>query len=133
MSTLSKIKLRPVTVPNPYYSRAHPEDATNPSTISAVVNVHESAITTLATRGVLDAAQIAAATKFRALFEAMGGKGADAIDYGREPVDGSTARERSLTGRWRPARNWRDVASFSALASTGWSRRSVAKDAHFIK
>ncbi|MGN7878575.1 DUF6456 domain-containing protein [Ensifer sp. 22460] len=93
MSTPSKIKLRPVTVANPYYSRAHPEGVTNPSTISAVINVRESAVTTLATRGVLDAAQVAAADRFRRLFEAMGGKGAGAIDYGREPVDGGTTRE----------------------------------------
>lgn len=58
-----------------------------------MVNVRESAITTLASRGVLDAAQVAAADRFRALFEAMGGKGAGAFDYGREHVDGGKARD----------------------------------------
>lgn len=90
---LSKTKLRPVTVPNPYYSRAHPADATNPPTVPAVINIRESAVTTLATRGVLDAEQVAAANRFRALYEAMGGKGAGAVDYGREHVDGGKARE----------------------------------------
>lgn len=42
----------------------------------------------LASRGRIDAAQVAAASKFRALWEQMGGKGASAIDYCREPVDG---------------------------------------------
>ncbi|WOS61371.1 hypothetical protein [Sinorhizobium fredii] len=93
MSAPSKTKLRTVTVPNPYYSRAHPADATNPPTIPAVINVRESAVTTLATRGVLDAAQVAAANRFRLLYEAMGGKGAGAIDCGREHVDGGKARE----------------------------------------
>jgi hypothetical protein len=80
--------LRAVTVDNPYFSRAHAGAATNPRTIPAVVNIRESAITMLASRNRIDAAQVAAATKFRALFEAMGGKGASAIDYGREHVDG---------------------------------------------
>ncbi|RVP07338.1 hypothetical protein CN083_15705 [Sinorhizobium meliloti] len=93
MSSPSKIKLRPTGVPNPYFSRAHPPGPTNPRTIPAVVNVRESAVATMASRGVLDPAQVAAADRFRALFEAMGGKGAGAIDYGRERVDGGKARE----------------------------------------
>ncbi|MHC2489372.1 hypothetical protein CN200_31680 [Sinorhizobium meliloti] len=88
MSAPSKSKLRPATVANPYFSRAHPPGPTNPRTIPAVVNVRESAVTTMASRGVLDSAQVAAADRFRKLFEAMGGKGAGAIDYGREHVDG---------------------------------------------
>ncbi|MDK1385111.1 hypothetical protein QN224_06785 [Sinorhizobium sp. 8-89] len=86
-------KLRPTEVPNPYFSRAHPADAANPRTIPAMVNVRESAIVTLASRGQIDPAQLAAANRFRALFEAMGGKGAGAIDYSREHVDGGKARE----------------------------------------
>ncbi|MBB5536831.1 hypothetical protein GGD55_003542 [Rhizobium giardinii] len=77
-----------MTVENPFYSRAHAGDPTNPKHINAVVNIRESAITMLASRNKIDAAQVAAATKFRALWEAMGGKGASAIDYGREHVDG---------------------------------------------
>ncbi|WP_315857752.1 hypothetical protein [Rhizobium leguminosarum] len=46
-----------------------------------MMNIRESVITTLAARGVLDAAQVAAATHFRALWESMGGKGASAIDW----------------------------------------------------
>ncbi len=74
-------------VDNPYYSRAHCEDPTNPRTIPAVMNIRESALTTMAARGVLNAAQVAAAPRFRALWESMGGMGASAIDYGREQVD----------------------------------------------
>jgi hypothetical protein len=47
-------KLRPTTVANPFYSRAHPADASNPATIPAVVNIRESAETTLAARGKLE-------------------------------------------------------------------------------
>ncbi|QPB21336.1 hypothetical protein [Rhizobium sp. 007] len=93
MPAPSKARLRPTLVPNPYFSRAHPADSANPRKIAAVVNIRESAITTLASRGVLDAAQVAAADRVRALFEAMGGKGASAIDYGREHVDGGKVRD----------------------------------------
>ncbi|MGO7508909.1 hypothetical protein ACC677_02595 [Rhizobium ruizarguesonis] len=88
-----KLKLRPVLVENPFYSRAHPADATNPRDVVAMMNVRESAITTMAARGVFDAAQVAAATRFRALWESIGGKGAGAINYGKEPVDGGKARD----------------------------------------
>ncbi|WP_237352972.1 MULTISPECIES: hypothetical protein [unclassified Rhizobium] len=79
--------LRAVTVANPYYTPAHDGEAGNPRTIPAIVNIRESAITMLASRGRIDAAQLAAATRFRALWEAMC-RSTRAIDYGREPVDG---------------------------------------------
>ncbi|MBB2670708.1 UNVERIFIED_ORG: hypothetical protein GGE44_000249 [Rhizobium esperanzae] len=59
----------------------------NPRTIPAIINIKESAITMLASRGRIDAAQLAAATRFRALWEAMC-RSTRAVDYGREPVDG---------------------------------------------
>ena len=88
MPAPSKTKLRAALVENPDHSRAHAGDATNPRTVPAMINIRELAITTMAARGVLDAVQIEAATRFRALWEAMGGKGVSAIDYGREFVDG---------------------------------------------
>ncbi|WP_318030068.1 hypothetical protein [Rhizobium ruizarguesonis] len=69
-----KLKLRPVLVENPFHSRAHPADETNPRDVVAMMNVRESAVTTMAARGVLDAAQVAAADRFRRLWESMGGK-----------------------------------------------------------
>ena len=63
--------LRAVTVENPYFSRVHAGDATNPRKISAVVNIRESAITMLASPNQIDAAQVAAANRFRALWETM--------------------------------------------------------------
>lgn len=81
--------LRAVTVANPYFN---PGDATNPRTIQAVVNIRESAAVMMHSRGRLDDAQFAAATKFRALWEAMY-RSTRAIDYGREPVDGGTRAE----------------------------------------
>ncbi|MGR8960996.1 hypothetical protein [Rhizobium leguminosarum] len=79
--------LRAVTVTNPYHTPAHDGEAGNPRTIPAIINIKESAITMLASRGRIDAAQLAAATRFRAMWEAMC-RSTRAIDYGREPVDG---------------------------------------------
>jgi hypothetical protein len=42
--------LRGVIVDNPFYSRAHAGDPTNPRKINAVINIQESAITMLASR-----------------------------------------------------------------------------------
>jgi hypothetical protein len=88
-----KQKLEPVYVDNPYYSKAHDRDNSNPIKIKAQINVRESAIVTLAARKHIDEAQFAAATKFRSLWEAMGGAGAGSFDYSREPVDGGGSRE----------------------------------------
>jgi len=79
--------LRAVTVANPYYTPAHDGEAGNPLTVPAIINIRESAITMLASRGRIDAAQFAAATRFRALWEAIC-RSMRAIDYGQEPVDG---------------------------------------------
>jgi hypothetical protein len=59
-----------------------------PRKIAANVNTRESAIATLAAKGGLNAAQVAAADRFRALWERMGGKGIGTIDFRRERVDG---------------------------------------------
>lgn len=88
-----KAKLQPVYVDNPYYSRAHDSDQSNPMKIKAQINIRESAITTLAARKLIDESQRAAADRFRGLWEAMGGAGAGSFDYSREPVDGGGARE----------------------------------------
>jgi len=80
--------LRGVVVDNPTYTALRVTDGTNPTHINAVVNIRESLITSLASRDRIDAAQVAAANRFRMLWEAMGGKGAGAIDYGRTFVDG---------------------------------------------
>lgn len=78
---------------NPNYSRAHHGDKTNPPKIVAAINPYESAIVMLAWRGVIDGAQEKAADRIRYLYEALGGSGAGALDYSREPVDGGGARD----------------------------------------
>lgn len=81
------------TVENPNWSRSHDGDKTNPRFITVAFNHKESAISALAAKGVLDAAQVAAAVRFRGLWEALGGSGAKAMDYSKEPVDGGGTSE----------------------------------------
>jgi hypothetical protein len=75
-------------VDNPLWSRDHYGRIDNPRRIMAMVSLRESAITTMHAREVIDDAQAAAAIRFRRNWEAMGAKGAGAIDYSKEPVDG---------------------------------------------
>lgn len=73
---------------NPLWSRDHAGDKTNVRYLHLPVNMRESAITMLAAKGVIDEAQCAAADRFRKAWEALGGAGAKAMDYSKEPVDG---------------------------------------------
>lgn len=90
-------KIEPVTrtalVENPNWSRAHDGDKSNPRFVKVEVNPKESGVSALAARGVINASQVAAADRFRALWEALGGSGAGAMDYTKEPVDGGGAVE----------------------------------------
>lgn len=88
-----KSEVRVQKVPNPLYTRAHSGETWNPVVISAHVNIRESAIATLASRKHINEAQVAAADRFRSLWESIGGAGAGAFDYSREPVDGGGASE----------------------------------------
>lgn len=89
-----KVLVENVLVPNPEFSRDHVADKLgNYKKITAAQNIRESAIVTLFARGLINDAQEKAAERFRGLWEAMGGSGVGALDYTREPVDGSGARE----------------------------------------
>lgn len=94
MPARRNLELQTAIVDNPQFSRSHAEGRHgNVAKITAIVNVRESAIATLAARGVINSSQVAAADRFRSLWEQMGGAGAGAFDYSREPVDGGGARE----------------------------------------
>jgi hypothetical protein len=81
-------------VENPMFSRDHAAGKQgNVRRITAIINIRESGIATMTAKGALDTAQVAAADKYRQLWETMGGAGAGAIDYGRVNVDGGPARE----------------------------------------
>lgn len=77
-----------IEVENPYFQKSDKESRTNQNTIKVHVNANESAIETLYSRGSIDLAHKLADDKLRYLWEACGGKGASAIDYSREQVDG---------------------------------------------
>ncbi len=77
------------TVEDPEFSHDHVEGKLGNTRFKTVArNRRESGISELAAKGALNAAQVAAADRFRALFEAMGGAGARAIDPAKEAVDG---------------------------------------------
>jgi hypothetical protein len=76
------------TVANPDWRPARDGEKAFPRYVSAVRNVRESGVSLLASKGALNEAQVAAADKFRRLFEAMGASGARGIDMTREYVDG---------------------------------------------
>ncbi len=81
-----------VDVDNPMFSADHAESSGNPKRIRAVMNARESPIAWMYAHkeqtGITEA-QVAAAGRFRRLYETAGGAGVGSIDYMREPVDGS--------------------------------------------
>lgn len=86
------IVLAPAEIDNPDFSRDHVEGRYgNHKRVPATVNVRESAIVTMQARKLITDAQAEAATRFRGLWETMGGKGAGAMDYSKTPVDGGGA------------------------------------------
>lgn len=131
-----KEKMETVYVDNPLYSKAHEGASGNPVKIKAQLNIKESAIVTLAVRKHIDEAQLAAANRFRMLFEAMGGAGAGSFDYSREPVDGGGSRE-PLTDRQiqaglelkrcRELLGMRSYDVVSKIAGQGFAIQELAK------
>ena len=85
---MDRVELVDQYVDNPDWRPEREGERAFPRKTKQAVNIRESAIATLAQKGALDAAHAAAADRFRALYEAMGGTGARAIDFTREPVDG---------------------------------------------
>jgi len=83
-----KVRIEQKEIENPLWSRDHDGAKANNRYQHQTINLHESTIEILAHRGVLDRAQKEAADRFRSLWERMGGKGASAIDPGKEVVDG---------------------------------------------
>ncbi|MEZ2132708.1 MULTISPECIES: hypothetical protein [unclassified Sinorhizobium] len=88
-----KVETKTVVIDNPYYSRAHDADGGNRLKIEAHMNLRESPVAMMAARGHIEPHQLQAAFHFRLLWEALGGAGAGAIDYTKEPVDGGGSRD----------------------------------------
>jgi len=66
-----KRKTLTAVVDNPAFSTSQPAGELNPRFVTAVVSLRESSIVSLATHGVLDADQVAAAWRFRRAWEAV--------------------------------------------------------------
>ena len=98
--TASKVQTRKAMVENPYFQPEHPESSTNPVKSQANINVRESAVETLYSRGFLGKAQKKAADRVRELWEAAGGK-TGSLDYTLDRVDGG--RGEPVVGRIQAA------------------------------
>lgn len=86
-------------VGNPWFDPAHVDSRANPSEIRVDVNTRESSIATMHARRQIDDKQKVAADRFRALYEAAGYVGAQALDYSVQRVDGGSAPSDGLTQR----------------------------------
>lgn len=62
-----------VRVDNPGYVALRPESDSNPRVIEAIVSLRDSSVVTMATHGVLDADQVAAAWRLRKAWEVLVG------------------------------------------------------------
>ena len=98
-----RAKLPPtLVVDNPNYARAHSESQTNPSKIAVGYNPRESFAGYLYYREKITQAEFKAASRVRQAYETLGGSGASALDYTKEPVDGGS-RSDPITERQRDA------------------------------
>ena len=77
-----------VDVDNPHYSRSHEESGTNPKATKAWFNPRESYCGFLWSKQLITAGEWKVAGIVRFHFERLGGAGAGAMDYTKEPVDG---------------------------------------------
>lgn len=75
-------------VDNPNYQPVHDGASANPRKIMAAYNFKESYVGFLFGKGHISEAEKRAGDRVRQAFEAMGGAGAQAIDYSRTKVDG---------------------------------------------
>jgi len=124
-------------VDNPFYSRAHDGDKTNPRTITVCYNPRESYAGMLYARKVITEAENRAANRIRQAYEGIGGAGARAMDYTREPVDGGGHVEPITPRQLEFGRVLRDAALFLGpqgydlvikLAGQGLSPKDLARE-----
>lgn len=99
-----EIERNVLEVQNPLWSRDHYGDRTNPRYIEVAASPRESSITAMKIRGILDDAQARSALRFCRLWETLGGKGASAIDYSKEHVDGGRIAEPINVGQMEAGR-----------------------------
>ena len=98
-----------IQIDNPLYNAAHSGEAWNPKVITAAFNMHESSISRMAHKRILSADQVAAAGRFRMLWERLGGAGAGSMDYTKEPVDGGGSREPISDGQIDAGRKLKEI------------------------
>jgi hypothetical protein len=121
------------TVENPYYSPDHPESESNPRHVTAVVNLRESSVVTLAALHILDADQVAAAFRFRHAWETVESARQASIgfeewiDAGRLPA-GIAERQLKAAGDLRQCRKLLGAHGYmlvGRVCGEGWHIRDL--------
>lgn len=79
-----------IEVDNPHYSRDHHGTSGNPKKIQVSYNPNESYVGYLYSKSLINEACKKAGDRVRQAYERIGGAGARAIDYSKEPVDGGS-------------------------------------------
>lgn len=122
-------------VDNPNWEPGKEGTAGIPRRHRAQVNIRESAISVLAAKGALKPDQVAAADRFRRLWEAMGGAGVRAIDWTQEAVDGGRTPDpisafqidagRQLTLAFHALKERRGVDGYKLVCAVAGEGRSI--------
>lgn len=108
--TMAEITI--IKVEDPNYQREHHGAKGNTKDIDVQFNMRESYVGFLFARGLIDAGEKQAGDKIRQAYERMGGKGASAIDYTKEHVDGGQIAQTITDGHL--------LASATLREALGW-------------
>jgi hypothetical protein len=128
-------ELASVNVQNPYFSAAHEISLGNPTHTSAAVNVRESAITSLASRGLVEEHMVQAATRFRRHYEALQGYPGrssgfhERVDGGRNP-DGFGQRQVDAGTELRKARQLLGKRGYVLVSMVAGEGRDLGEFCH---
>lgn len=82
-----------IEVDNPHYSERHAGAAGNPRKVQAAYNPKESPAAWYRAKLIIQEHEYQAASRFRGLYERVGGSGVKAFDYGKEFVDGGNVTD----------------------------------------
>lgn len=104
-----KSEVREIEIDNPMFSRDHMEGNGNRRKATAFLNMNESLAAHWWHKGLIDEAEYKAASEFRRLWERSGGRGAGALDYTKEKVDGGGMDTTMDLGRMMAAQKLADI------------------------
>lgn len=105
--TMAEITI--IKVEDPHYQREHHGAKGNTKDIDVQFNMRESYVGWLFARKLIDAGEKQAGDEIRQAYERMGGRGAGAIDYTKEHVDGGQIAQTITDGHLLAAARLREA------------------------